>query len=113
MQGMLLRYKDEKMAKNISELDVHKAVAELKHPAIDCTLRDLGIVKNITVKGDKAVVTIAFPFPDIPIKDEIVNSVREPIAKLGVKCEIKETIMNQQERETFLEKEQENWKGKT
>ena len=99
------------MDKDISEQDIRKAVAEVKHPAIDCTLVDLGIVKDITIKGDKVEVTIAFPIPNIPIRDEIVNRVREPIAKLGAEFEVKETIMNQQEREAFLEKEQENWKG--
>ena len=99
------------MAKNISEQDIRKAVAEVRHPAIDCTLVDLGIVKDVTVKGDKVVVTIAFPVPNIPIKDTIVNSVKESIAKLGAECEIKETRMNQQEREAFLDKEQKNWKG--
>ena len=99
------------MAENISEQDARKAIAEVKHPAIDCTLVELGIVKDIKVKNDKVVVTIAFPVPNIPIRDMIVNSVREPIAKLGAECEIKETIMNQQEREAFLDKEQKNWKG--
>jgi len=99
------------MAENISEQDIRKAVAEVKHPAIACTLVDLGMIKDITVKGDKVMVTIAFPIPNIPIRDEILNSVREPIAKLGAEFEVKETIMNQQEREAFLEKEQENWKG--
>ena len=99
------------MAENISEQDVRKAVGEVRHPAIDCTLVDLGIVKDLTVKGDKVVITIAFPVPNIPIRDKIVNSVKEPITKLGAECEIKETIMNQRERETFLDKEQKNWKG--
>ena len=98
------------MTKNISEQDVRKTVAEVKHPAIDCTLVDLGIVKDITIKGDKVVVTIAFPVPNIPIRDKIVNSVKEPVTKLGAECEIKETIMNQQEREAFLDKEQKNWR---
>jgi len=99
------------MAKDISEQDVRKRLAEVKHPAIDCTLVDLGIVKDITVKGDKVAVTIAFPVPNIPIRDRIVNSVREPIAGLGAECEINETIMNPEEREAFLDKEQKNWKG--
>ena len=99
------------MVNNISEEDFRKAVAQVKHPAIDCTLIDLGIVKDITVKGDKVAVTIAFPVPNIPIRDIIMNSVREAIAKLGAKCQIKETLMSQQEREIFLDKEQKNWKG--
>ncbi len=99
------------MAKNISEQDVRKAIAEVKHPAIDCTLVELGIVKDIKVNGDNVVMTIAFPVPNIPIRDMIVNSVREPIARLGVECQIKETIMDPTEREAFLDKEQKNWKG--
>jgi metal-sulfur cluster biosynthetic enzyme len=100
-----------RMVKNISEQDIRKAVAEVKHPAIDCSLVDLGILKDITVKGDKAVVTIAFPFPNIPIRNEIINRVKEPIIKLGAEFEVKEMIMNQQERGAFLEKEQRNWRG--
>jgi len=99
------------MAKNIFEQDARKAIAEVKHPAIDCTLIELGIVKDIKIKGDKIVVTIAFPVPNIPIRDKIVNSVKGPITKLGAECEIKEIIMTSKEREAFLEKEQKNWKG--
>ena len=99
------------MAKNISEQDARKAITAVKHPAIDSTLVELGIVKDIAVKGGKIVVTVAFPVPNIPIKDIIVNSVKEPVAKLGAECEIKETIMDSKEREAFLDKEQKNWKG--
>ena len=48
----------------------------------------LGIVKGIIVKGDKVEATIAFPIPNIPIKDEVVNRVRGPIAKLGAEFEV-------------------------
>ncbi|EFK95890.1 ATPase involved in chromosome partitioning [sediment metagenome] len=99
------------MVNNISEEDFRKAVAQVKHPAIDCTLVDLGIVKDITVKGDKVAVTIAFPVPNIPIRDMIINNIKEPIIKLGAECQIKETIMTSKEREAFLDKEQKNWKG--
>ena len=99
------------MAKNISEQDARKVLMEVKHPAIDSTLVELGIIKDIKLKGDKIMVTIAFPVPNIPIRDIIINSVKEPITKLGVKCEIKETIMTPEEREAFLDKEQRNWKG--
>ena len=99
------------MAKNISEQDIRKAVGEVRHPAIDCTLVDLGIVKDIEFKGDRVVVIIAFPIPNIPIRDMILNSVKEPIARLGAECQIKEMIMTPKEREAFLDKEQKNWKG--
>lgn len=101
------------MAKDISEQDIRKVVEEVRHPAIDCTLVELGIVKDIKLKGGKVVVTIAFPAPNIPIRDMIINSVKEPIAKLGVECEIKETTMTPKEREAFLDKEQKDWKDDT
>lgn len=98
------------MAKNVSEDDVCKAVAQVMHPAIDRTLIDLGIVKDITVGDNLATLTLALPFPEIPIKEYLVNSVREPITNLGIEVEVKITVMSQQEREAFLAMEQESWK---
>jgi len=99
------------MAKRISEEDIQKVVAQVKHPAIDYTLLDLGIVKTITVEGNKVAVTFAFPFPNIPIKDRLVNSIREPIEELGAEVEVKITEMNQEELQKFLTMEQEAWKA--
>ncbi|HHE65770.1 MAG TPA: DUF59 domain-containing protein, partial [Bacteroidetes bacterium] len=81
------------------------------HPAIDCSLIDLGIVKDIKVEEDKVNITMAFPFPNIPIRYQLVRSVQEPLEKLGLDVEVKTTVMNQEELQNFLKKEGENWKG--
>jgi metal-sulfur cluster biosynthetic enzyme len=99
------------MAENISEEDVRREVAQVKHPAIDRTLIDLGMVKDITTEGNKVTVTLAVPFPGIPIKDLLINSVRDPIERLGAKVEVKLAVMNQQELQAFLAMEHESWKG--
>ena len=67
------------MAKEKSEEDIRQVVAEIKHPAIDRTLVDLGVVKEITVNGKKVLVTMALPFSGIPtqVRDYLVNSVVE------------------------------------
>ena len=103
------------MANEKSEEDIRQVVAEIKHPAIDRTLVDLGVVKEITVKGNKVLVTMALPFPGIPtqVKDYLVNSVVEQIKKLDVEVEVDLTIMNQEELQAFLDMEQESWKGGT
>lgn len=103
------------MAKEKSEEEIRQVVAEIKHPAIDRTLVDLGVVKEITVKGNKVLVTMALPFPGIPtqVKDYLVNSVVEQIKKLDVEVEVDVTIMNQEELQAFLDMEQESWKGGT
>nr|QNO54816.1 hypothetical protein ENONAMDD_00007 [Methanosarcinales archaeon ANME-1 ERB7] len=103
------------MAKGKSEEDIRQVVAEIKHPAIDRTLVDLGVVKEITVTGNKVLVTMALPFPGIPtqVRDYLVNSVVEQIKKMDVEVKVDVTIMNQEELQAFLDMEQESWKGGT
>lgn len=99
------------MAKNISEQEVRQTLSRIKHPAIDHTLIDLGILKDITIRNDKVELTLAFPFPEIPIKDYLINSIREPIKKLGAEVEVKIDVMNDEERQAFLAMEKKSWKG--
>ncbi|MEA1940189.1 MAG: iron-sulfur cluster assembly protein [Candidatus Caldatribacteriota bacterium] len=101
------------MTKDILEEDVRKVLEKIEHPAINSTLIDLGIIKEISIKENKVTIIIAFPFPNIPIGDYFVNSVREAIENLSAKPEIKITIMNQEEQKNFLAMEQENWKENT
>ena len=99
------------MTKNISEKDIFNLVDEVKHPAINRTLRELGIVKDISIKDNKVLITMALPFPNIPIIDQLVSSIKEPIEKLGVEVEVKQTVMNHEELQTFLKMEADGWTG--
>jgi len=101
------------VAKNISEEDVHQAIGQVMHPEISRTLVELGMVKDISLKGDKVTLTLVLPFIGIPasIKDHLENSLRQAVTKLGAKAEIGIAEMNQQERLAFLSMEQEGWKG--
>ncbi len=93
----------------ISEEKVRNAVAQVRHPAIDRTLMELGILKDITVEGDKVIITLAFPFPGIPIRELLIESVRKPVEEMGAKVEVKTTVMTAEELQTFLAMEQEAW----
>jgi metal-sulfur cluster biosynthetic enzyme len=99
------------VAKNISEEEVRQALAEVTHPAIDCTLVELGIIKNITVRNNRVNLTLLLPFPNIPIKDYLVNNMHKALMKLDIEVKIKIGQMNQKEIQSFLAMEQENWKG--
>ena len=99
------------MSKSISEKDILEAIKDIMHPAINHSLLDLGIVKNIKVEDDKAVIIIAFPFPNIPIAKQLINSVKLPVEKLGVEVKMETTVMNQEEVNKFLAMEQSGWKG--
>ncbi len=101
------------MTGNISEEDAHQAIGQVMHPEINRTLLELGMVKDITLKNDEVRLTLVLPFLGIPvsIKDDLMNSLRQAVMKLGVKIEVRVAEMNQEERLAFLAMEQENWKG--
>lgn len=98
-------------AEDISRDDVREILAGIKHPAIDRTLLDLGIIKAVEVEGDNVRVIMAFPFPNIPIGDYLINSVRGPLDERGIAVEIETTVMNEDELQKFLAMEKEGWKG--
>ena len=101
------------MAKNISEEEVHQAIGQVMHPEISRTLVELGMVRDIALKGDEVTLTLVLPFLGIPvsIEDYLVNSLRQAVIKLGAKAEVSIVEMNQEERLAFLAMEQEGWKG--
>ena len=57
---------------------VHQALAQVKHPEIAYTLLELGMLKDITVEGNKVSLTLTLPSLGIPVpvKDYLVDSIR-------------------------------------
>jgi metal-sulfur cluster biosynthetic enzyme len=103
------------VARNISEADVRRAVGQVMHPQIDRSLVELGMVKDIALDDGRITLTLVLPILGIPVtvKDYLVDSLRQSVAKLGPNVEIRIAEMNQEERLTFLAMEQESWKGLT
>ena len=97
------------MTADISEEEVQELVGQVKHPAINLSLVELGIVRDITVEGNKVFLTFAFPFPNIPIKGMLIKSVRDPLEEMGAILEVKETVMDQNQLQRFLALEKDNW----
>jgi len=100
---------------NISEQDIFKALAEIKHPVIDYNLVELGIIRAIAIENRIAVIALAFPFTgtaaeDIPIRNEILNEVKKSIEHLGLKFQLKQTEMTTEELKIFLALEKKKWK---
>jgi len=97
------------MTNNISKEEIYQAVAKVRHPEIDRTLVELGMIKDIAIGDDKVILTMAMPFMGIPIKDYLVHSVEEVVTKLGVEIEVKLTEMSKEERDAFMAMAQEGW----
>lgn len=99
------------MSEKVSELKIHKVISEIKHSAIDRTLVDLGIIRDVEIHRNNVTVKLAFPFANIPIKEYLIMSVAVPLERMGLKVEVKTTIMNDEESRRFLDMETQFWKG--
>jgi Mrp family chromosome partitioning ATPase len=65
---------------------VLEALAKVNDPELHQSLTDLGMVRDVCVKGDNVFVTIALTVPNCPMKEKIETEVRTAIASLpGVK----------------------------
>lgn len=96
---------------NILKEKIENAIANVMHPAINLSLTTLGIAKEIKISDKKVKVTFAFPFPNIPIGDQLINSIKIPVTNLGVEFDDQVVIMTEEERQKFLQLEASAWKG--
>lgn len=103
------------MTSNPSEEEIRRALSEVKHPEIDSTLVDLGMINNIVVKGKDVSVTLKLPFMEIPaqVKDYLVNSISQALSNLddSLKAEIPLAPMSQDDRMNFISMAKANWTG--
>lgn len=95
----------------ITKEEALAAIKNVKHPAIDFTLLDLGIVKQVSTDKDIIYVTFAFPFPDIPIADTLIQSVSRALQKLKGEVRVDMVLMTEEEKQRFLRMEEEGWQG--
>ncbi|MHA1488097.1 MAG: iron-sulfur cluster assembly protein [Promethearchaeota archaeon] len=93
----------------LNEDSVLNSLKQVKHPMINFSLLDLGILKDVNVKATKISFTFAWPFPNIPIKDQLQNSVLQKLSKFNAEIEKKETQMSTEELQKFLELEKQGW----
>jgi len=97
---------------NISSIeDVTQAISNVMHPAIDRSLMDLGMIRDIVLTGTNASLNLVIPFPGIPILSFLEKRLEESVKPLGVDLTITIANMNQEEIQKFLAMEKEAWKG--
>ncbi|MDD2995711.1 MAG: hypothetical protein PHP99_05785 [Paludibacter sp.] len=86
---------------------------EIPHPAINYSLRKLGILTDLKAKGENVSAVFAFPFPieKIPIADRIIQSVAVTLENFNLSFAYTTRIMTEPEKQNFLKLEHEAWKG--
>ena len=96
----------------LTEEQVLQVMSKTMHPEIDYSLVDLGMIKQVGLEPETVNITLNLPFPGVPIKDYLVQIVKDAIAKQdGVaEVEVRFATMNEAEREDFRTKARDKWK---
>lgn len=99
----------------IETKNIQQAVDGVEHPAIATTLTDLGMVRDVVVDPEGRVsLTLVLPFPTVPanVRDDLVQRISTAVGlEGGSLTQVNVAYMNDAERQMFLAKEQQNWRG--
>ncbi len=97
----------------MDEQKIIHAISQIEHPAINSTLVDLGMVKDIQVEGNKVSLKLVLPMMGIPpvIRDFMINRLKQAVSDQGSVLDVTLAEMTPQERQRFFTMEQQNWKG--
>jgi Mrp family chromosome partitioning ATPase len=85
--------------------EVRESLQAVRHPEYPASLLELGMIGDIAVSEERTVVSIALPFLNVPVKDDIVESVRSAVSALEGTGEVGIELaeMTAPERQRFME----------
>jgi hypothetical protein len=94
---------------------IMEAINHVEHPAIAASLVDLGMVRDVEYKPEDQSVTLTLVLPVYNIlehvRDYMVNSLYLAIQDAGGELKgVSLAQMTDEERQRFLQMEQENWR---
>jgi len=91
--------------------DLAQVITKVSHPFINSSLTELGIVTDIELEDNTVSLVFAWPFPDIPIRDQLVNAIESVVTDMEFSLDFTERIMTTAEKNDFLILEKKGWKG--
>ena len=91
--------------------EVEEVLSKTIHPEINFSLVKLGMIKDIMVKDSEVSLTLMVPFMGIPIKDMLVDMIKESIHKVDENAKVDVIIaeMSESERANFMALSREGW----
>jgi Mrp family chromosome partitioning ATPase len=92
------------MTMHISKAEIFQALSQIKHPEIKSrNLVELGMIPEVVVHANQINVTLALPSLDAPIKQELIDKVKQTVAGLseGMQVEINLTEMAESQKVVF------------
>jgi Mrp family chromosome partitioning ATPase len=93
------------MTFHVSRSEVFQALSQVRHPEIQSrNLVELGMILEVIVEDAQVLVILALPSLDTPIRQELVDAIRQTVTGLadGLKTEVRVVEMNEAQRAAFL-----------
>jgi ATP-binding protein involved in chromosome partitioning len=92
------------MTSQISRPEVFQALSQIRHPEIKSrNLVELGMILEVIVEGDQILVILALPSEEAPIKQGLVDTIRQTVTGLAerLRVEVRVVEMNDAQRAAF------------
>jgi len=88
----------------ITKEQVLEVLRQVVHPELERNLVKLGMVKDVDVHDGKVTITLALPFVDVPIKQDLTRAVYEAVSKVNpaLQVQVEPIEMSQKERAAFM-----------
>jgi Mrp family chromosome partitioning ATPase len=85
---------------------VRDVLRKVMHPEVEQDLVELGMIKEVAVEDSRITVTLALPFMNVPIRDDLVREVQTAVSEAdpASHVEVEPVEMSQQERAAFMNK---------
>jgi Mrp family chromosome partitioning ATPase len=84
------------------------ALRQVMHPELERDLVELGMIQDVVVQDSRVSVSLALPFLEVPIADDLVRATREAVQKVdpALQVEVRPIEMSQRERAAFMARSQ-------
>ena len=92
----------------LTEEIINQRLSKAMHPEINSSLLELGMIKDVKLKNSEISLTLLLPFLNVPIKDMLIQIIKDSLKSKKVKIKIAE--MNEKEKEKFMEMAQQGWR---
>jgi Mrp family chromosome partitioning ATPase len=81
-----------------------EALRGVEHPEMERDLVTLGMIKDVTSDEGQVRVTLALPFKEVPVADELVRRIRSSVQELDpdLSVDVESVEMNQRQRAAFM-----------
>jgi Mrp family chromosome partitioning ATPase len=92
------------MTFHVSRSEVFQALSRLRHPEIQSrNLVELGMIPEVIIEGTQVLVILVLPALDTPVRQELVDAIRQTVVGLaeGLEAEVRVMEMNDAQRTVF------------